>query len=332
LPARWLLRFEALVGKDDPQWQGMLWQPPLGWARRLAGADEKGSTLAKPRPTPPVAVRPTKLAVTGIETLVRDPYAIYARHVLRLRPLDPIDADVDARDRGNMVHAALEAFARRFPGDLPPLPEAELVEIGRQIFAKHMDRPAVAAFWWPRFVRIAEWFAAFQTERQADGFRIAGVECAGELDLGGFTLSARADRIDADPDGRLVVIDYKTGTTRTARQALSGMAPQLPLTAAVAKAGAFAGIPAAAIAALVYAKLGDAKQGGDWQTLAPGKEIDDADAFADEALSRLRKLLQRYGDPSQPYLSRPRPQFVKHAGDYDHLARWLEWSRDGDDE
>lgn len=332
LPARWLLRFEALVGKDDPQWQGMLWQPPLGWARRLAGADEKGSTLAKPRPTPPVAVRPTKLAVTGIETLVRDPYAIYARHVLRLRPLDPIDADVDARDRGNMVHAALEAFARRFPGDLPPLPKAELVEIGRQIFAKHMDRPAVAAFWWPRFVRIAEWFAAFQTERQAAGFRIAGVECAGELDLGGFTLSARADRIDADPDGRLVVIDYKTGTTRTARQALSGMAPQLPLTAAVAKAGAFAGIPAAAIAALVYAKLGDAKQGGDWQTLAPGKEIDDADAFADEALSRLRKLLQRYGDPSQPYLSRPRPQFVKHAGDYDHLARWLEWSRDGDDE
>ncbi|MCA3262236.1 MAG: double-strand break repair protein AddB [Telmatospirillum sp.] len=332
LPARWLLRFEALVGKDNPQWQGLLWQPPLGWARLLAGSDEKGRMLAKPRPAPPVSVRPAKLAVTGIETLVRDPYAIYARYVLRLRPLDPIDADVDARDRGNMIHEALENFAKRFPGELPKLPEAELVEIGRQIFAKHLDRPAVAAFWWPRFVRIAEWFAALQTERQADGFRIAGVECAGELDLGGFTLTARADRIDRGPDGRLVVIDYKTGSTRTAKQVLSGIAPQLPLTAAVAKAGAFAGIPAAAIGALVYAKLGGAKQAGDWQTVAPGKEIADADAFADEALARLRALLQRYGDPAQPYLSRPRPQFVSHAGDYDHLARWLEWSRDGDDE
>ncbi len=332
LPARWLLRFEALVGKDNPQWQGLLWHPPLGWARLLAGGHEKGRALAKPRPTPPVAARPAKLAVTGVERLVRDPYAIYARYVLGLRPLDPIDADVDARDRGNLIHAALETFARRFPGDLPPRPEAELLEIGRRIFAAYMDRPAVAAFWWPRFVRIAEWFAALQTERQADGLRIAGVECAGELDLDGFTLTARADRIDIGPDGRLEVIDYKTGATPTARQALSGMAPQLPLTASVAKAGAFQTIPAAAIAALVYAKLGGAKQAGDWKILAPGKEIADADAFADEALAGLRRLLQRYGDPSQPYLSRPRPQFVAHAGDYDHLARWLEWSRDGDAE
>ena len=332
LPARWLLRFEALVGKDNPQWQGLLWQKPLGWARLLAGTDEKGSTLPKPRPTPPVAARPAKLAVTGIEKLVRDPYAIFARYVLRLAPLDPIDADVDARDRGNMIHAALETFARRFPGDLPKRPEAELLEIGRRIFAEHMDRPAVAAFWWPRFARIAEWFAALQTERQADGLRIAGVECAGELDLGGFTLTARADRIDMGLDGRLEVIDYKTGAVPTARQALSGMAPQLPLTAALAKAGAFEGIPAAAIGALVYAKLGGAKQAGDWKTLAPGKEIADADVFSDEALEGLRRLLKRYGDPNQAYLSRPRPQFVSHAGDYDHLARWLEWSRDGDSE
>jgi ATP-dependent helicase/nuclease subunit B len=331
LPARWLSRLEALLG-TDPRWKATLANDAVAWDRTLAGAGETGAKLDPPRPTPPVEARPRSLYVTSIEKWLRDPYAIYARYVLGLRPLDPIDADVDARDRGNMIHEALEVFAKRFPGDLPPLPEAELLEIGRRIFAKHMDRPAVAAFWWPRFVRIAEWFASLQTERQADGFRIAAVECAGELDLDGFTLTARADRIDKGPDGRLVVIDYKTGATRTPKQALSGMAPQLPLTAAVAKAGAFAGLPAAAIGALVYAKLGGAKQAGDWQQIAPGKEIADADIFANEALARLRDLLKRYGDPAQPYLARPRPQFVTHAGDYDHLARWLEWSRDGDNE
>jgi ATP-dependent helicase/nuclease subunit B len=37
----------------------------------------------RPSPRPPVAARPRSLSVTEIKTLIRDPYAIYARHVLR---------------------------------------------------------------------------------------------------------------------------------------------------------------------------------------------------------------------------------------------------------
>ena len=49
--------------------------------------------VAPPTPRPPVAARPRHLSVTEIETWMRDPYQIYARHILGLRALDPIEAD-----------------------------------------------------------------------------------------------------------------------------------------------------------------------------------------------------------------------------------------------
>jgi ATP-dependent helicase/nuclease subunit B len=334
LPARWLVRLEALVGADA-NWQASAAPSQIAWDRTLAGADERGHTLAKPRPAPPVEARPTSLAVTSVETLIRDPYAIYARYVLRLRKLEPIDADIDARERGNLVHKALEIFVDAHKTQLPEQPLGRLMEIGRQVFAPHMKRPAVAAFWWPRFARIAEWFVGFEAARRANGHRSLAVETHGVLEfpvagLGQFALKARADRIDIRADGRLDVIDYKTGTPASSKQVAVGIAPQLPLTAAVAKAGAFAGVPAAAIAELVYARLGGIKQAGVWKIAVPSKLVGDADAFADQSLAALQKLLADYAVPTRAYLARPRPQFVKYAGDYDHLARWLEWSREGD--
>ena len=151
LPARWLSRLEALLGADA-RWQATLAHDAVAWDREIAGAGEAGRTLVPPHPTPPVEARPSKLYVTSVEKWLRDPYWIYARYCLGLEPLKPIDADVDALERGNLFHAALETFANGFPGTLPRDAEMHLVEIGRKLFAPYMARPAVAAFWWPRFV------------------------------------------------------------------------------------------------------------------------------------------------------------------------------------
>ena len=104
--------------------------------------------------------------MTEIETWMRDPYAIYARHILRLKPLDPIDAEPSAADRGIWVHRALERFVRAFPQDLPADALERLLAIGRQEFGPQMNRPAVGAFWWPRFERIARWFVDDERERR----------------------------------------------------------------------------------------------------------------------------------------------------------------------
>ena len=78
-------------------------------------ADPRLQPAPRPRPMPPVAVRPDKLSLTRIATLIRDPYAIYARYVLNLRPLNPLRQEPNDRDRGTVVHKILERFVRERP-------------------------------------------------------------------------------------------------------------------------------------------------------------------------------------------------------------------------
>jgi ATP-dependent helicase/nuclease subunit B len=327
LPSRWLQRLEAVLG-TDARWQATLEGAAPAWARTLAGSDERGKTLKPPRPAPPVAARPRQLAVTSVEKWVRDPYAIYARYCLALRVLDPLDADIDAMERGELFHAALERFAKEFPKDLPPEAEARLVAIGRDVFAARMDRPAVRAFWWPRFGEVAAWFVADERRRRAAGTYPCALEATGTLDLGGFTLTARADRLDRAADGRLAVLDYKTGNPPSAKQVRAGFNPQLPLTAAIAARGGFPGVAAAPVGELAYVRLGTPKVPGSRRVVATDA---DAAALAEAQLEALKRLVAAYADPAQPYLSRPRPQFVKYDGDYDHLARWREWANGADE-
>jgi ATP-dependent helicase/nuclease subunit B len=330
LPSRWLSRLEAVVGADA-RWLAALAVDPIAWDRQLAGAAEKGARLGPPRPTPPLDARPRRLSVTRVERLLRDPYAIYAQYCLRLRPLDPIDADTDAMMRGNLIHEALHRFVSANPDALPDDAFERLAAIGREIFAPLMARPVVSAFWWPGFLAIAAWFVAEERRRRADGFRPLATETQGRLDIGDFELYAKVDRIDRMPTGALAILDYKTGRAPTRKQVASGLAGQLPLTAAIAKAGGFPGVPAASVAELAYVKFGHPGNPGVPFVVAPSREVQDADALADRLLGELKALVRRYADPEFPYLSRPRPMFVDWPGDYDHLARWREWASGGEE-
>ena len=120
----------------------------------------------KPEPKPPRDARPVQLSVTEIEAWLRDPYTIYAKHILRLRELDPIDLPPGAADRGTIIHGAVGDFTRDFAAQLPDDPVGKLIEFGSKHFATLEDYPEARAFWLPRFLRIARWFAAWDTERR----------------------------------------------------------------------------------------------------------------------------------------------------------------------
>ncbi len=324
--SRWMQRLQALVasaGRALPVPSALFWQEALDRPARVM-------PVIPPAPRPPLAARPRRLSVTEVETWIRNPYAIYARCVLKLEPLAPLDADPDAAERGNFIHTALDRFLRENAGDLPADAYERLLAIGREVFRPRFTHPGVNAFWWPRFAEIARWFLAFeQAERRAKGWMPLLTEVRGGLRLdlpaGPFTLSAKADRIDRDEQGALAILDYKTGALPRDDDVAAGLAPQLPLEAAIALAGGFEGLAPADVTELAFVRLKGARA-------APGEfraVRGEAKRLAENAMAGLKSLILRFDDPKMPYRARPRPQFVLYDSDYDHLARVKEWAGGG---
>ena len=225
----------------------------------------------RPAPKPPADARPTRLSVTEIETLIRDPYSIYARHVLNLDPLEEIDADAGAAERGTILHEAFAEFARATPDGLSIDALEKLIAAGRKAFAAIEDYPELRAIWWPRFVRAAQWFIGHEIEHRKETTRVIA-ETSGKIsfEAGGrpFTLSARADRIDLRKDGAVAIADYKSGQPPSPSQILSGLAPQLPLEAAIVRDGGFDDVPkGTSIAEIAVIRVSGGQPPGEWCVL-----------------------------------------------------------------
>lgn len=321
VPSRWLLRLDTVLTAAGLPRLGCR-APWLSWVSRLDQPD-RYDLGRRPAPCPPVALRPRKLSVTRIETWMRDPYAIYAQYILGLRALKALDEDPGAGDYGTLVHRALELFQRRYPQALPADPHAALLACGEQVFAETIARPAVWAFWWPRFERLARWVAQEETARRPL-VRETHVEASGKLDLGDFLLTATADRIDLLQDGTLAILDYKTGQPPSDKEVLAGFAPQLPLEALIAQSGGFEGVPGRPVSDLQFWHLKGNTDGGEARSVkTKDKPLGE---LVTEALDGVRGLIRAFDDPETPYLARPHPERAPKWSDYLHLARVREWS------
>jgi ATP-dependent helicase/nuclease subunit B len=305
----------------------------LTWARSLDAPPSTIERITAPQPRPPAHARPKSITVTEVEHWLRDPYTIYAKHVLRLAPLDAVDTPPGARDRGNLIHDAIGDFSKLYAQHLPPEPVNELIKFGREHFVPLADYPEAQAFWWPRFLRIARWFAGWDAERRA-ALAHMDAEIGGSIDIalasGSFRLIARADRIERRSDGRFAIVDYKTGQARTEKQVRTGLAPQLTLESAILRRGGFAGIPAgASIEEILYVTL----RGGEPAGEACAIEFQEGtpDSQADRALARFTMLVARFADEQEPFRSLVHPMWRARYGDYDHLARVKEWRAAEDD-
>ncbi|MEP7031712.1 MAG: double-strand break repair protein AddB, partial [Pseudolabrys sp.] len=328
--SRFVQRIGALAG--EPRWKQVQARGTryVELARTL---DHPAQVKAaeRPAPTPPIAARPARLSVTAIEDLLRDPYTIYARYVLRLAVLDAVDTPPGARDRGTIIHGAIGDYTKLFAAAQPADPVAELRKLGDKNFAPLADFPEARAFWMPRFLRIAQWFAGWDAERRA-GIKMLHAEIKGELKFPmgkrEFTLSAVADRIEQRSDGSYAIIDYKTGAARTEKEVRTGMAPQLTLEAAILRAGGFKTIAPGPVSELNYVTLKGGEPAGKPNEIT-FKDGSAPDAHADYSLARLKELAAKFEDATTPYLSLVHPKWKTHYGDYDHLARVKEWSLSG---
>jgi ATP-dependent helicase/nuclease subunit B len=329
--SRFLHRLEAVAGEARWETAKAAGEKYVRFADQLDQPD-KVEPIPQPAPKPPRAVRPLKMSVTAIEDWLRDPYTIYAKFILRLNPLDPVDMPLSAADRGSAIHGALGEFTQAYSKTLPDDPAGTLLGIGEKYFAPLMERPEARALWWPRFKRIAAWFADWETVRRGGVAEIAA-EIKGEIPIRldnerSFYLSARADRIERRHDGSFAILDYKTGQPPTGKQVRMGLSPQLTLEAAILREGGFEGIPAASsVSQIGYVRLSGNNPPGEQKPLELKIKQSDQpqppDVAADEA------LIRAFEDESQAYTSLNLSMWSNRYGAYDDLARIKEWSAAG---
>jgi ATP-dependent helicase/nuclease subunit B len=335
--SRFLHRLEAVAGGERWDAATLAGEQYVRFAEAL-DQPEKVEPIAQPAPKPPRATRPLKLSVTAIEDWLRDPYTIYARYILKLDALDPVDMPLSAADRGSAIHDAIGEFTRDFAAELPRDPPLALREIGERYFAPLIERPEAKALWWPRFQRIAAWFATWETARR-DGIEAIEAEIKGDISIPldnerSFMLSARADRIERRHDGSFAILDYKTGQPPTGKQVRMGLSPQLTLEAAILREGGFNGIPAgSSVGELAYVRLSGNNPPGEQRSLELKINKSDKpmepDIAADDARQKLEALIRSFEDENQPYTSLNLSMWANRYGAYDDLARIKEWSAAG---
>ncbi|HEU5046360.1 MAG TPA: double-strand break repair protein AddB [Rickettsiales bacterium] len=339
-PSRWLVKLGVLLEKfgvqdalEDRRWQRFV---------ALLDVPQEEVRISEPEPKPPLAARPNTLSVTQVETLLRNPYAIYASKILELYPLEPIGRELNGADFGNVLHKVLEEFVRLHPQTLPPNAEAELLQLGKARFAPLFHNEKVRALWWPRFMQVAQFVLAQEHERRRAIEQVLA-EVTGSRRFGEFTLTGRADRVERNRDGSLAVIDYKTGQVPSGNDIASGLSSQLVLLGLIFQSsrgyaeepkattpqsegvsvseGGDALAPLQTIQSLEYWRLQGGEAAGEVKFVEPGK----IEAFMKAAEEGLAQLIEKYSDPQFPYRCIPVPDHAPAYDDYAHLARIAEW-------
>ncbi|MDP5219485.1 double-strand break repair protein AddB [Ruegeria sp. 2205SS24-7] len=324
VPSRWLNRLTNLLRGLPAQGgdQALTQMRARGqtWLHRadLLEAAPVLPPAPRPSPRPPVAARPRQLSVTEIKHLIRDPYAVYAKHVLRLRPLDPLVQAPDALLRGIVIHDILEAFIKDSLRDGAILHRDAFLKRAHALLETHIPWPTARKLWLARLARIADAFLAAEVERRSDGGPIAfEARMKKRLDPLDFTLVGRADRIDQTESGALRIYDYKTGTPPSEKQQ-ARFDKQLLIEAALAEEGGFESIDPMPVARAVFIGMG----GSYSEVQAPLESEPPAQVWAE-----LRQLIEAYFQPDQGFTARRMLHRDTDQGEYDHLARFGEWDR-----
>lgn len=333
VPSRWLARIVNLLAGlptiGGPQVleaardRGQVW---LDWAARLDLPRDDLPEAARrpaprPSPQPPRDARPRELPVTDIARLLRDPYAVYARRILRLRPLDPLRATPDAALRGTALHDVVEGFiANRPPVETPDAARARLLAVAEHVLTQTVPWPAQRRFWLARIAGFATAFVAAEQGRAATiaaSHLEAGAQGRMVLPRNDFTLTAKPDRIDLLTDGRVAIYDYKSGAPPSKTQARR-YDRQLLLEAVMARDGAFPVLDGPRdVADLRYIRLG-----GDGAEVVLDCDSGTLDTMAD----KLAQLIAAYDDPAKGYTARRAMMKEADPSDYDQLSRHGEWS------
>lgn len=312
--SRFWLRLETLT-------EGF--EPPPGRYDLLARALDHaaGTRASQPAPAPPASERPRSISVTEVDGLKADPYAFYAKRILKLAALAAPGEEPDAKWRGTFLHDVLHKW-----GVDDGWTKGKLVPRLIEAFDASGLHPVVRAMWQPRFEEAADWFEDRVEAQRAEGREPIAAEIEGKFEIAGITFKGRADRIDQLPDGKLAIVDYKTGAPPSDAQVKEGFALQLGLLGHLAEVGAFKGVTGKADAFEYWSQARESgKQYGlvKSPTKGRGNNKTEPDAFVGDMFQHFEDALDKWLLGDAPFTAKERPEFA--WSDYDHLMRYEEW-------
>ena len=192
----------------------------------------------------PLTSEANEQALVGGSAMLKDfninPLKTYIKWRLGVRPLGDLVLGVSALERGNAIHAALEAIWQSLGGS------AALQDCTAEQISQLVSDSAEAALndiFARRFVPLSSKLRMLEKQRlqttleswlaleaNRPGFIIDSLERALVFSIGGQTLQLRIDRIDRLEDGQLILIDYKSGATQASGWLDEAVTePQLPL-------------------------------------------------------------------------------------------------------
>jgi ATP-dependent helicase/nuclease subunit B len=316
LASRLWLRLQAMAGDRFVRAHDLeRWSHAIDDPRAHAPAD-------RPAPKPDAALRPNMISVTEIDRLKADPYAFYARRVLGLMPLDPVDADPSAAWRGTAVHDILEQWWK-----LDGCAADALLRRATAMLEDERTHPMMRALWRPRLVEAIDWIARTVAAQDAEGRKVASAEGQGSIEVAGVKLSGRYDRVDRLVDGSLAIVDYKTGKPTSSAAVRAGYSLQLGLLGAIAERGGFPDIAGRA-GGFEYWSLGKKRdQFGyiDSPVDAEGKRDKIVtDQFVGIAMEQFQAAAAEWLTGDAPFTAKLVPEYAPYA-EYDQLMRRDEW-------
>jgi ATP-dependent helicase/nuclease subunit B len=307
--SRFLLRLNALSGGLPRD---------LQLERLTPAIDDPGppQPTDRPAPAPPREQRPKEIWVTQVDRLQADPFAFYASAILKLRQLDPVDADYSPRWKGDEVHKVFEAWLKHDncdPGELRPRAE--------RLLADEAIHPMLRALWAPRLLEAIDWIAELERLNQAHGRTPLKAEIPGEASISGILVHGRADRLDRLPDGGIAIVDYKTGKPPSKKAIEAGFALQLGLLGLIGDAGGFEHVSGRPELFEYWSLVRERDKFG--KCVRAGKDMEGR-AFLEHAHRHFTVAAERWLNGIEPFTAKLNPAYAPY-GDYDQLMRLEEW-------
>ncbi len=334
IASRWVWRLQTLlqgaVGEDGFKQRLGTADHYVNWAQKLDYVSADAVVAAKePKPTPNKVDRwntdkGRSLSITEVKTLIRDPYSIYGKHVLGLRRLQDLGQELGPSEFGSAIHLGIEKFLIEHKSPLSEAHDLILVEALNDAFELYGYSPEVIAKERARFENIASALRLELNAREADSYKIVGLEVWGQANIPdrNFTIRGKMDFVEQGIEG-YGFVDFKTGSPAGDKEVAAGFDPQLPLAAYILREGGLKGHKAANTARLGYLRVKGSNDDFKYTLIGKLKSVDE---LTDDSIETLTKLIDRFDDPNTPYESQVRSQYTNSWSDFDDLARRDEWA------